>query len=191
MAHLKPGSIKVSVGERVVAGQQVAACGNSGRSSEPHLHYHLQNSPRWFDGEGLPAQFQGFEADGQPVQRGELRRGQLVKQTDLAVASDLFIGRFTTVTESACNSEITLSHDGKGKFVNICRREDGSHTDDREISELTWRGQGDKMIVTLNNKTEVFAYHNELSCRSFGYEGSANGVTGLGKNFWRHPINCK
>jgi murein DD-endopeptidase MepM/ murein hydrolase activator NlpD len=79
MAHLKPGSIKVSVGERVVAGQQVAACGNSGRSSEPHLHYHLQNSPRWFDGEGLPAQFQAFEADGQLVQRGEPRRGQLVR----------------------------------------------------------------------------------------------------------------
>ena len=42
LAHLKRGSIKVCIGEWVAAGQQVAACGSSGRSPEPHLHLQVQ-----------------------------------------------------------------------------------------------------------------------------------------------------
>src|SRR5262249_17415626 len=42
LAHLRRGSVKVRVGDRVVAGQVVGACGNSGKSNGPHLHYNLQ-----------------------------------------------------------------------------------------------------------------------------------------------------
>jgi hypothetical protein len=45
MAHLKKGSIVVSEGEQVRLGQPIAACGNSGNTSEPHLHLQVQNSP--------------------------------------------------------------------------------------------------------------------------------------------------
>jgi urea transporter/murein DD-endopeptidase MepM/ murein hydrolase activator NlpD len=45
MNHLKPGSFKVSKGEWVKAGQVIAACGNSGRSPEPHLHFQFQTQP--------------------------------------------------------------------------------------------------------------------------------------------------
>ncbi|MBW4934976.1 M23 family metallopeptidase [Marinobacter sp. F4206] len=38
MAHLKRGSIKVAEGEVVALGQQLAEIGNSGNTSEPHLH---------------------------------------------------------------------------------------------------------------------------------------------------------
>jgi len=38
MAHLKPGSVMVRKGQRVVTGQPVGLVGNSGRSAEPHLH---------------------------------------------------------------------------------------------------------------------------------------------------------
>ncbi|WP_432695586.1 M23 family metallopeptidase [Marinobacterium sp. YM272] len=38
MAHLKSGSIKVALGDVVAVGQQLAEIGNSGNSSEPHLH---------------------------------------------------------------------------------------------------------------------------------------------------------
>ncbi len=79
LAHLIPGSLIVGIGDRVTAGQPIAACGNSGRSSEPHLHYHLQSSARWFDGDGLPAQFQNYVADGKIVARGEPGRGQLIQ----------------------------------------------------------------------------------------------------------------
>lgn len=44
LAHLKQGSIRVQPGDWVVAGQQVAACGSSGRSPEPHLHFQVQAS---------------------------------------------------------------------------------------------------------------------------------------------------
>ena len=42
LAHLKQDSLTVGVGAWVEAGQQIAACGSSGRSPEPHLHLHVQ-----------------------------------------------------------------------------------------------------------------------------------------------------
>ncbi len=45
MAHFRPGSIRVRVGETVRAGQQLGSVGNSGNTSEPHLHVQVQNRP--------------------------------------------------------------------------------------------------------------------------------------------------
>src|SRR5215218_3926128 len=45
MAHLEQGSARVSEGERVRLGQQIAAVGDSGNSLWPHLHIHVQDSP--------------------------------------------------------------------------------------------------------------------------------------------------
>ena len=42
LAHLKFLSVKVNVGEYVTPKTELAACGNSGRSPQPHLHIHLQ-----------------------------------------------------------------------------------------------------------------------------------------------------
>jgi urea transporter/murein DD-endopeptidase MepM/ murein hydrolase activator NlpD len=42
LSHLKPGSIKVKEGEIVDKGDIIAACGNSGRSPYPHLHFQFQ-----------------------------------------------------------------------------------------------------------------------------------------------------
>jgi len=58
LAHLKLGSIKVKVGDKVKKGQVIALCGNSGNSTEPHLHYHLQNTPIIQDGLGIKCYFQ-------------------------------------------------------------------------------------------------------------------------------------
>ncbi len=57
LAHLKQGSVKVQAGERVKRGQVLGLCGNSGNSSEPHLHYHLQNTPVIQDGTGIKCFF--------------------------------------------------------------------------------------------------------------------------------------
>jgi murein DD-endopeptidase MepM/ murein hydrolase activator NlpD len=46
-AHLIPGSPKVRVGQRVRRGQLLGRCGNSGNSSEPHLHFQVQDAPRF------------------------------------------------------------------------------------------------------------------------------------------------
>jgi hypothetical protein len=58
LAHLKLGSIKVKVGDKVKGGQIIGLCGNSGNSSEPHLHYHLQNTPIIQDGTGIKCYFE-------------------------------------------------------------------------------------------------------------------------------------
>jgi len=41
--HFKHHSIKVQEGQKVKQGQLLGLCGNSGHSSEPHLHFHIQN----------------------------------------------------------------------------------------------------------------------------------------------------
>jgi hypothetical protein len=45
LAHLRQGSARVSKGERVRLGQQIAGVGDSGDSLVPHLHFHVQDSP--------------------------------------------------------------------------------------------------------------------------------------------------
>ena len=58
LAHFKQGSIVVKAGDKVKGGQLLGQCGNSGNSSEPHVHYHLQNSPVLPDGLGIKCVFQ-------------------------------------------------------------------------------------------------------------------------------------
>lgn len=45
ISHLLRDNFKVSVGDFVVRGQQIATCGNSGRSPQPHVHFQLQALP--------------------------------------------------------------------------------------------------------------------------------------------------
>ena len=52
--HLRPGSLKVAAGDEVRAGQVLAEVGFSGDSTEPHLHFHVSDSPRPLEGEGMP-----------------------------------------------------------------------------------------------------------------------------------------
>jgi hypothetical protein len=80
LAHFQRGTVRVEPGDTVAPGDALGLCGNSGNSSEPHLHYHLQNSPDFGAGEGLPAQFLDYEADGERVDRGEPTRGQHITQ---------------------------------------------------------------------------------------------------------------
>jgi hypothetical protein len=63
LAHLKQESVTVKAGDKVKKGQIIGLCGNSGNSSEPHLHYHLQNTPIIQDGTGIKCFFQKVPAD--------------------------------------------------------------------------------------------------------------------------------
>ncbi|UED84918.1 M23 family metallopeptidase [Streptomyces profundus] len=58
-AHLRRGTLAVRPGERVRAGQEVARCGNSGNSSEPHLHFQLMDHPDPDIAGGLPFHWRG------------------------------------------------------------------------------------------------------------------------------------
>jgi hypothetical protein len=44
LAHLQQHTLKVKAGDKVRAGQHVASCGNSGYSTDAHIHFHLQDS---------------------------------------------------------------------------------------------------------------------------------------------------
>lgn len=57
IAHIQPKSILVNKGQKVKQGDVIAKCGNSGNSSEPHVHFHLQDGKSVFSSAGLPITF--------------------------------------------------------------------------------------------------------------------------------------
>ena len=61
-AHLQPGSLKVKVGDHVKRGQVLGLVGNSGNSTEPHLHFHLSNGSSPLGSEGIPYTLESFDA---------------------------------------------------------------------------------------------------------------------------------
>lgn len=60
--HMRGGDIKVKAGQQVTAGQQIAAVGNEGQSTGPHLHFEL-----WEGGTRLRG---GHAVDPMPWLRG-------------------------------------------------------------------------------------------------------------------------
>jgi murein DD-endopeptidase MepM/ murein hydrolase activator NlpD len=81
LAHLKQGSVRVQVGDRVKQGAPIAAMGSSGDSMFPHLHYQLQRDAR--TGEGLPSYFSEYRrltgAAFVKVKRGQIDTGDVVE----------------------------------------------------------------------------------------------------------------
>ncbi|RZK60901.1 MAG: hypothetical protein EOO59_06395, partial [Hymenobacter sp.] len=45
LSHLRAHSVRVQPGDQVRRGEVLAACGSSGRSPEPHLHFQVQATP--------------------------------------------------------------------------------------------------------------------------------------------------
>jgi len=63
--HLRPGSIRVRVGQRVRSGEVLASLGASGSvSSGPHLHFHVGDTNSPLGSEGLPYAFKQFDVLG-------------------------------------------------------------------------------------------------------------------------------
>ncbi|MDO0913689.1 M23 family metallopeptidase [Streptomyces sp. DT2A-34] len=59
-AHLRRGSLTVREGDRVTAGRPLARCGNSGNSTEPHLHFQLMDGPDPDSARGIPFTWRGI-----------------------------------------------------------------------------------------------------------------------------------
>jgi hypothetical protein len=62
LAHLRAGSLRVDVGATVVAGQQLATCGNSGNSTQPHVHIQVMDAADPLTARGLPLAFEDYRA---------------------------------------------------------------------------------------------------------------------------------
>jgi murein DD-endopeptidase MepM/ murein hydrolase activator NlpD len=71
--HFQPGSIRVRKGDRVRRGQVLGLVGNSGNSTEPHLHFQISDGPAILASDGLPYELDTFVHDGKRV-RDELPR---------------------------------------------------------------------------------------------------------------------
>ncbi|MFF7634142.1 M23 family metallopeptidase [Kitasatospora sp. NPDC008050] len=67
LAHLRAGSLRVAVGERVVVGQPLAEVGNSGNTTEPHLHLHAAART---GGELVPVPVRLVDHPGRTLWRG-------------------------------------------------------------------------------------------------------------------------
>lgn len=81
IAHLKNGSVLVEAGDQVREGDPVGACGNSGNTSEPHIHIHHQrqdpqNRPLNFS-EGLPLYFRDHDGATMPEGGVKVSNGQV------------------------------------------------------------------------------------------------------------------
>jgi len=61
LAHLKKGSVKVEVGQKVVEHDEIGQLGHSGNSTIPYLHMQFMNGRDYKIAEGIPFVFKSYE----------------------------------------------------------------------------------------------------------------------------------
>ena len=77
-AHFKQHSIVVKQGQKVKQGQLLGLCGNSGNSSESHLHFHIQNIEDMNTATGVKCYFDKIQVNGElktdysPIQKEKI-----------------------------------------------------------------------------------------------------------------------
>ena len=70
LAHFKEGSIEVTEGDQVKEGDLLGQVGNSGNSSEPHIHFHIADSADIDTSESIRIQ----------LEEGDLVQGDVVEE---------------------------------------------------------------------------------------------------------------
>lgn len=81
--HLQTGSLKVKVGDSVKIGEQIAALGHSGNSTEPHLHFHVTDGPDLAYSRSIPVSFNNvslFPDDDKNIRH--IHYGQIIITND-------------------------------------------------------------------------------------------------------------
>ncbi|MGW5668921.1 peptidoglycan DD-metalloendopeptidase family protein [Micromonospora sp. NPDC003776] len=89
VAHLRRGTVAVRPGETVSAGQPLGRCGNSGNSTQPHVHLQVMDDVDPFTAAGVPIVFRDYRVrrrDGaeELVWRGVPDNGEVVEAVDPA-----------------------------------------------------------------------------------------------------------
>jgi len=74
LAHFKKGSIQPGIGDEVKKGDFLGHCGNSGNSSQPHLHIQAMSKPELFqdDNQPIPILFQDSEGKFRSFSRNDI-----------------------------------------------------------------------------------------------------------------------
>jgi murein DD-endopeptidase MepM/ murein hydrolase activator NlpD len=83
LQHMEQGSINVSPGQTVKAGEQVGSVGFSGDAIYPRLHYTVINSPKELAAEGVPSYFNNYKLYRGtvvlPIKRSRIDSGDIVE----------------------------------------------------------------------------------------------------------------
>lgn len=89
-AHLRAGSIIVKTGDKVIAGQKIGECGHSGHSSEPHLHFQLQDRADFYTAISLPIKFRNYKrvinGTEECFEQGFVEKDQIVCRFDTCLS---------------------------------------------------------------------------------------------------------
>jgi hypothetical protein len=83
LVHLQLGSIIVGPGQAVVAGQPLGSCGNSGNSTQPHVHVQVTDTLDFATARGVPMAFRRFREWPRGSTIGDLRESGLPAEGSL------------------------------------------------------------------------------------------------------------
>jgi murein DD-endopeptidase MepM/ murein hydrolase activator NlpD len=78
-AHFKQHSIQVKEGQKIKQGELLGLCGNSGNSSEPHLHFHIQNTEDMNVATGIKCFFDKVIVNGESKNNYSPIKGDKIK----------------------------------------------------------------------------------------------------------------
>lgn len=78
-AHFKQNSIDVKQGQKVKQGELLGLCGNSGNSSEAHLHFHIQNVENMNKATGAKSYFDKIIVNGELKKDYSPIKGEKIK----------------------------------------------------------------------------------------------------------------
>jgi murein DD-endopeptidase MepM/ murein hydrolase activator NlpD len=79
--HMIPGSVRVKKGDVVKWGQELGRVGNSGRSTAPHIHFHVDTTAQRGGRFALPADFVDAVVDDDYENRVMPIRGQRIRRS--------------------------------------------------------------------------------------------------------------
>ncbi|MCE0534595.1 M23 family metallopeptidase [Kineosporia rhizophila] len=77
LVHLRRGSLRVAEGERIGVHQHLADCGNSGNSTQPHLHLQVSDRLDLGTALGVPILFRRFTETRRPGTTAQVRHNAL------------------------------------------------------------------------------------------------------------------
>lgn len=78
LCHFKHNSIRVKIDDKVKQGEVIGLCGNTGNTTQPHIHFNLQDGPRMHKASALPARFTRIIVNKKEENNYEPTRGQFV-----------------------------------------------------------------------------------------------------------------
>jgi murein DD-endopeptidase MepM/ murein hydrolase activator NlpD len=88
LVHLRAGSLRVGVGDAVRIGQPLAECGNSGNSTQPHLHLQVMDSADLSVARGLPMAFRRYREWARGGRSPEVRHSGIPADAAIVEALD-------------------------------------------------------------------------------------------------------